>query len=210
MPRPKSANAAATKGRILSAAGDAFAIEGRTGASIRQIAAAADVSLAMIHHYFGSKDGLYEACIESMYAELAPLRRSLLNQVLSGAALEVLIPQAVRTGFRFARSHQQASRLLFRQLTVSGQLEPKLIEREQRPFLDATTAALGSATGRPAISFRLPLQSAVVLVARYGISSQTELATFAGVDSSTDIELTVEDHLVHAVLALLGIPMETQ
>ncbi len=207
MPRPKAANASATRARILEAAGDAFAGRGQAAASIRQIAAAAGVSLAMIHHYFGSKEGLYRACIEAMYSELAPLRETLLTELISGAPLAELIPRAVRAGFRFAREHQRPARLLFRQLTVRGQLDPEHAEREQIPFLEAATSALGAATGRLPQTFRLPLQSAVVLVARYGISSPAELTTFVG--DATDVERRVEDHLATAALALLSIPTET-
>lgn len=211
MPRPKAANAAATRARILSAAGDAFASRGQAGASVRQIASAADVSLAMINHYFGSKGGLYDACIEAMYAELAPLRETLLAEIAQGAPLSQLIPRAVREGFRFARSHQLPSRLLFRQLTVAGQLEDKHVEREQLPFLEMATTALAAVTKRTPASLRLPLQSAVVLVARYGISSPAELASFVG-DSTLapeDVEDAIEQHLIRAAMTLLDIHSET-
>ena len=41
-----------------------FAERGFNGASVREICKMADASSTMIHHYFGSKEGLYNAIIE--------------------------------------------------------------------------------------------------------------------------------------------------
>ncbi len=41
-----------------------FAERGYAGASVRDICKAADASATMIHHYFGSKEGLFNAIIE--------------------------------------------------------------------------------------------------------------------------------------------------
>jgi AcrR family transcriptional regulator len=48
-----------TREAILAAARQAFAERGFDSASIRQIAAAASVDPALVHHYFGTKDQLF-------------------------------------------------------------------------------------------------------------------------------------------------------
>ena len=53
-----------TKEAILAAARDAFAEKGFDGASIRQIAGAAGVDPALVHHYFGTKDQLFVAAMD--------------------------------------------------------------------------------------------------------------------------------------------------
>lgn len=53
-----------TRGAILTAARRLFAAHGLTGASVRQIAAEAGVDPALVHHYFGTKDGLFRAALE--------------------------------------------------------------------------------------------------------------------------------------------------
>jgi AcrR family transcriptional regulator len=53
-----------TREAILSAARSAFAEKGFDGASIRQIAGAAGVDPALVHHYFGTKDQLFVAAME--------------------------------------------------------------------------------------------------------------------------------------------------
>jgi AcrR family transcriptional regulator len=53
-----------TREVILAAARDAFAERGYDGASIRHIAAAAAVDPALVHHYFGTKEGLFQAALQ--------------------------------------------------------------------------------------------------------------------------------------------------
>ncbi len=57
-------NAEATRRRILDAAEQEFAARGFAGARLREIAAAARVQPALIHHYFADKSGLYEAVLD--------------------------------------------------------------------------------------------------------------------------------------------------
>lgn len=64
---------------MLAAARAAFAERGFDGATIRQVATAAGVDPALVHHYFGSKDQLFLAAIE------APANPAdLLPEVLAG------------------------------------------------------------------------------------------------------------------------------
>ena len=53
-----------TRGDILDAARATFAVEGYHGATIRAIAAAAEVDPALVHHYFGTKEDLFAACVQ--------------------------------------------------------------------------------------------------------------------------------------------------
>ncbi len=56
------------KDHIINKAIELFAVKGFEGTSIRDIAAAADVNLAMINYYFGTKEKLFEALIEKKAA----------------------------------------------------------------------------------------------------------------------------------------------
>lgn len=53
-----------TRGQILDAARGEFARAGFGGTTIRKVAAAASVDPALVHHYFGSKQQLFEAVID--------------------------------------------------------------------------------------------------------------------------------------------------
>jgi AcrR family transcriptional regulator len=66
--------------KILDAAEALFAARTFNGVSIKDIAAAAEVDASLLHYYFGSKAGLYEAVIgrraeEVNAARMASMRR---------------------------------------------------------------------------------------------------------------------------------------
>ena len=72
-----------TKSSILEAARDNFAEKGFDKASIRSIAGDAGVDPALVHHYFGTKEKLFLAC---MNAPINPAE--LLPQALQGPRAE--------------------------------------------------------------------------------------------------------------------------
>ncbi|GAA2431061.1 TetR family transcriptional regulator [Streptomyces macrosporus] len=76
--RPTSAARAAAgeaaRDRILASARAEFAERGYDKASIRAIARGAEVDPALVHHYFGTKEQVFEAAVE---VSLAPVREVL-------------------------------------------------------------------------------------------------------------------------------------
>lgn len=65
---PPTRNANATRGRILAAAIELFAIHSYDEVGLREIVSAAGVSLPMVKRYFGSKAGLFAEVIDSIKA----------------------------------------------------------------------------------------------------------------------------------------------
>ncbi|OIH94225.1 MULTISPECIES: TetR family transcriptional regulator [unclassified Curtobacterium] len=59
----------AVRARLLLAARDEFAALGCNGAKVERIAAAASSNKAQVFHYFGSKEGLFDALVEQTVAE---------------------------------------------------------------------------------------------------------------------------------------------
>jgi len=59
----RPADEADRRGAILGAARSEFAARGYDGASLRAIAARADVDPSLVHHYFGSKEGVFVAAM---------------------------------------------------------------------------------------------------------------------------------------------------
>jgi len=80
---------------ILAAARDVFAEWGYDRASIRGIAAQAGVDPALVHHYFGNKDSLFQAAIQS---PIDP--GELLTEALTGKGLDGLGERLVRVFLR--------------------------------------------------------------------------------------------------------------
>ncbi len=73
--RPR--NAAVTRARILDAAKRQFAARGLKDARIEDIAKRAGANRRMIYYYFGSKDALYLAALEGVYAQLMDEERKI-------------------------------------------------------------------------------------------------------------------------------------
>jgi AcrR family transcriptional regulator len=204
MARPVNADAGATRARILENAFSLFAEQGLSNTSIRDVAKGAGVTLATVHHYFGSKDELWNTCIDEMYAQLSSLGTLLEDQFNSGRSAEEVIEHAVVAGYRFSREHRVATRLLVRATVEAGVHSPKgrvLLFA----FLDLATQGLSRLTGRKPESLRLPLQSLLFLVSRYAVHDEADLAEVAHVAPEA-ASAAVEQHLVTIALNLLGAP----
>ncbi|GAA3095953.1 TetR/AcrR family transcriptional regulator [Streptomyces echinatus] len=66
--RPPRTESADTRDRILAAAREEFSARGYEKTSVRGIAKAAGVDSALVHHYFGTKEQVFEAAIEIAFA----------------------------------------------------------------------------------------------------------------------------------------------
>lgn len=79
-----------TRARILKAAEKEFAAHGLAGARVARIVRAAGVNQRMLYHYFGSKQGLYEALLlhldESLARQMDPALDRLEDDPLSALA----------------------------------------------------------------------------------------------------------------------------
>ncbi|MFI6375285.1 TetR family transcriptional regulator [Streptomyces sp. NPDC050546] len=66
--RPPRAESADTRDRILTSAREEFSERGYEKTSVRGIAKAAGVDPALVHHYFGTKEQVFEASITQSFA----------------------------------------------------------------------------------------------------------------------------------------------
>ena len=116
MARPKTDDPEA-RAKILTAAEELFASRGFAGTSVRDIARSAAVNSAMIHYYFGNKEGLYRAIIESA----AHTIRTILITATSGASsVEEKLSQFVSGYAQYIFSHPNLARVLHRELLTGG------------------------------------------------------------------------------------------
>lgn len=94
----------------------------------------------------------------------------------------------------------------------AGEMDPRIREARLLPFLSQMSDALALITGRPVGGLRLAIESTIFLVVRYAISHDSELARLADVppahagSTSAAALVLIEDHLVEAGLAMLGVP----
>jgi AcrR family transcriptional regulator len=70
------------KTHIINHAVDLFAEKGFEGTSIRDLAARADVNVAMVNYYFGSKEKLFESMVE----DRASYTRGLLDEIVKNTS----------------------------------------------------------------------------------------------------------------------------
>lgn len=75
-----------TRKRLLEAATELFSAGGFEAVSTREIAAAAKTTLPSIPHYFGSKEGLYEAVLAAIAEELSQRLASASKHAMEVAA----------------------------------------------------------------------------------------------------------------------------
>lgn len=208
MPRPINADAAATKQRILDSALHMFADRGIDGVSLRELAADARVSSAMIHHCFGGKDGLREAAIDTMYGQLggAVLEMAQLLSPEKCHSPGEVFDRAVRYAFSFCRRHQSSVRLLMRDVIANGELDARREATTNGPFMDQITTRLGQIIGTDPAGLRVPLHSCVTLVGRYAVSSDNELMRLTGAATLEEAERAIEENLRQTVRLLMRLP----
>ncbi|MBM4829390.1 TetR/AcrR family transcriptional regulator [Actinospica acidiphila] len=77
--RPPAAESAGTRARILDAAREEFSARGYEKTSVRGIAKAAGVDSALVHHYFGTKERVFEAAVEVAFGPALAERDALLE-----------------------------------------------------------------------------------------------------------------------------------
>lgn len=92
--RPAAHHATEVRESLLVAAGRLFAEHGASGVSLRRVAEAAGVTPAMVHYYFGGKDGLNDALLEHALTHLLERVRKV---VAEGGELSDLIAVLVGT-----------------------------------------------------------------------------------------------------------------
>ena len=212
MPRPKNADAAATRQRILSAAARLLADHGPDGASVREIAAAAGVSAATVHHYFGTKEALVAAAGDDVWTGMHSVEKALANAIERDDDLPTLVAKSVRVAFAWARENVDANRLIMRGVVDQGGRDAAGRSDLLVPFIQHTATLLSVATDRPTPRVRLELTTVVSLIVRYAMADPTQLRTVLAVsdEQHDDAELlmAVENHLVDVAQRLLRIRPE--
>ena len=116
MARPKTDDPVA-RAKILAAAEALFAEHGFAGVGVRQIAAAAGVNGAMIHYYFGNKEGLYRAIIENA---AMTVRGLIAEATASAQTLEERLTRFVKAYAGFLFGHPHLARILSREMIAGG------------------------------------------------------------------------------------------
>lgn len=199
MARPVGANAEETRRKILKSASQLFASSGFEGTSVRQIARGAEVSLGMIRHYFGSKEGLYRACMATAYGIYAELGQQIKIGVSSGGAPDAIVGEATRAGFRFALENRSACKLVLWDLMERETWRHEHGDQEMLPFITEAARVLANVMNRDVGATALSIRSLIFLVARYATADHDEIAALLTgsreANATDETTAAIEDHL---------------
>lgn len=107
-------NAQETKKRLLDAAEAEFAAKGFPGARLRAIADAVGVQSTLIAHYFGDKEGLYQAVLDRALADITEGSWAILDRYrepreLVEAFVDYLVELHAKSGPLFAILRHEAA-----------------------------------------------------------------------------------------------------
>ncbi|HWI80738.1 TetR/AcrR family transcriptional regulator [Ramlibacter sp.] len=132
---------AASREALVGAAVAEFARKGFEGARVDEIAAGAGLNKQLVYHYFGSKQGLYLAALESVYMQIREKERR-----LSLGELEPREAMAQLVGFSFdyLLEHPEFISLLADENRNKGEhiLGSDKLRRMHTPFRDMLEATL--------------------------------------------------------------------
>jgi AcrR family transcriptional regulator len=171
---------AANRARIVRAAIEEFSARGFKGASMDAIAARTDTTRALINYYFGSKEKLYLAVLENVYAEIRQAE-SLLD--LDHLAPQDAIRRIVQFTFDYYLGHEGFVRLVVAENQAKGRhlKKSKAMRTLNRPIID--TLARVIARGQTDGSFRADVDPIEVhmAIAALGMFNVTNQHTFAAI-----------------------------
>jgi AcrR family transcriptional regulator len=165
MARPKSD----IEPRIIHAARRRFLEDGVDGASLRKIAREAGTNIGMIYYYFPTKDDLFLAVVEEIYAKvLAQVEEAIVGEESFEARVSALYARIAA----FEADEVDVLRLVVREsITSSARLE-RLIERFKRGHLGLMLEAVADGLGSGQLDARFHPAVMVMSTFALGIAPQ--------------------------------------
>ncbi|HME81667.1 MAG TPA: TetR family transcriptional regulator [Candidatus Eremiobacteraceae bacterium] len=157
----------------LDAAEAVFAGKGYDGASMRDIAGAAGMSIAGLYYYLPSKQHALELVCERAFGALFD---SLDRAVAGAAAPDAKLRAFMRGHLRFVVAHPGAFRVLLYDMdALEGQARSAIQERRRRYFARATELVMSVARSQPS-----PVSSRVATGALFGMMNWTPMWQHGG------------------------------
>lgn len=135
-PRP---SADATRERILAAALELFSELSFDGATTREIAARAGVTQGLLNYHFSSKDELWRAAVDGLFAEFNQALDSR-AQGLRGVDALTMAKLLIREFIYFSATHPQLHRIITQECKNDGARMDWMVERHIRPRYEQAAA----------------------------------------------------------------------
>lgn len=131
-------SADATRERILAAALDLFADRSFEGATTREIATRAGVSQPSLNYHFTTKDELWRAAVDGLFAKLEAALAAR-TEGLRGVDDVTMAELVIRDFIAFSAAHPQLHRIITQESKGEGERIDWLVEQHIRPLYETTT-----------------------------------------------------------------------
>lgn len=208
-----SRNPEQTRRNILSAATQEFAAHGLEGGRTDRITTRAGVSKRMLFHYFGSKEGLFQAVLEANYAAIRSAESRL---ELSSRVPEEAMAELVEFSFNWFLKHPEFVPLLNeanlhkgRHVRASSKVQKittPLVER----IGDVLKRGTDAGTMRPDVD-PVELYMSIAGASYFYFSNRHTLSVIFDRDLMNDAALSRRRrHIVEMVLGYLRAPAEIE
>ncbi len=213
------ADGAASRARMLEAAGKLFASQGYTAVSTRALAKAAEVNLSAIGYHFGGKEGLYREVLRRLIADSDPIMQPAIARLDAGVAeaggdraglarvAAAFVRHLLGSILADERMRWQMA-LMLREFQEPSAHFPMLLDERIHPLHDAVAGLVGAATERPPEAPETRLLTAAVIgqCMVFGVA-RTVVCARLGWDRYTPERVDrIIATVAPAVLAMLGLP----
>ncbi|MHB1542458.1 MAG: TetR family transcriptional regulator [Steroidobacteraceae bacterium] len=181
----------ATRENILRAALEVFAKHGFAGARVEKISKAAHSTDRMIYYYFGSKERLFVAVLESIYEELGAAEAAL---DLAGMSPEDGLRAIVRFTWNYYCEHPELLSLLNNENMYQGRhlIHSKKVQELSFPLLSILSTiyaqGLQQRVFRPGVVVQ-DLYIAICGLGYFYLSNRFTLSAFLGTDLMAPVAL---------------------
>ncbi|MEM7325928.1 MAG: TetR/AcrR family transcriptional regulator [Actinomycetota bacterium] len=205
-PRRRQARADATRLALLDAAIHEFAAHGFEGASTRSIATRAGTHQPQINYHFESKDALWRAAVDHLFAKLDDLLGDALIPVVGrdAATAREVFAAGLRAFVRAVAQLPELNRMMVTEATADSDRLAWIVERHTRSRYELLTGAWRELRDQGLVA---PIDDTVLYYTVVGASSlayvnAAEARRVLGADPIDDS--FVEAHAEALVTMLLG------
>lgn len=189
----RTRDAARTRRQLLEAARLRFARDGYGATTSRDIASDAGVNVALINRYFGSKEGLFEACLARTVEELDEPED---HAPTADEVVRRLIEQVARP----SKGDKPLQMLLL--LRASGDDRADEIRRRTMQSYTERMAAASGWSADDAATAPLLLRAQLAMALGFGVAAMRTSSDLMPLAGATEAELA--EPLREALHALLG------
>jgi TetR/AcrR family transcriptional regulator len=194
-----------TRERILRAALASFSEQGFDGATTREIAARAGVTLGLLQYHFGGKSALWRAAVDRAFAELRAGLEAVLDDPGAADARERL-RAVIRGHVGFVAQRPEFVRLMHDEGKRGGPRMRWLVDRHVRPLYEALLPLIEAAQGEGVLPRGIaPFHFVYILAGSVGVifHQAEECRRLAGIDPEAESEVAAHARAVeHLFLGL--------